>query len=525
MFKTYRSRLTAYTALLLTFLVVTLAYTYIYSRNVILEEAENNITNIAKVIDGNLSMEQNELLHYTEIVRDDNRIQEYMFMTVKVGTDGEPLENLYNRQFGWLPVARTLMITNNNKIILGKKHTDLIKSVTNHLKYSKEVIFYSNGKNGLEMITLAPIKYQGQKLGTVALTRVLDKEWLDRHRNHSGGALFIEHDGIIQLSNVAQSYGKPFVVDNSGKLNLNNEIFSIRPVMMAGLTEEIPHLWYGMSEHDLLAKLERHSSIILLLALMGCLAIMWAGLMIVRNFNKPLSELMLMTRAVAQGTLPMLNKSSAQNEIGMLSNQFAEMLHALREKQNEIDRVHEKLKQTTITDSLTNLHNRRYLHSVFPKLLAQAQRDSLCLSGIMLDLDFFKQINDRFGHLAGDQCLKHVADTLVDISRANDYVFRIGGEEFFIISMNESRESGGLFAEKIRIAIEQHPASYKNTIIPMTASIGVCHTENSLIPNEALTHVLFHADKALYQAKADGRNQTRVHAGPTGGSDAVWNVS
>jgi diguanylate cyclase (GGDEF)-like protein len=262
---------------------------------------------------------------------------------------------------------------------------------------------------------------------------------------------------------------------------------------------------------DLLAKLERHSRIVLLLTLSGAFAILWMGLIIVRNFNRPLTELIHITRAVANGNLPVMSQSQEKNEIGILSNQFAEMLQALREKQEEIDRIHQELEESAITDSLTKLHNRRYLQDIFPRLLAQAQRDHLFLSGILLDLDHFKQINDRHGHLGGDQCLTHLAKLLKETSRANDYVFRIGGEEFLILSINDSHEGSRLLAEKIRSTLEQHPAAFKDTIIPLTASIGVSHADTSLPPDESLTNLLYNADKALYQAKTKGRNQVRMY--------------
>ncbi|MEJ2179500.1 MAG: diguanylate cyclase, partial [Gammaproteobacteria bacterium] len=279
---------------------------------------------------------------------------------------------------------------------------------------------------------------------------------------------------------------------------------------------------YGVSMRDLFAKLERHSRIVLLLTLSGAFAILWMGLIIVRNFNRPLTELIYITRAVANGNLPVMNQSQEKNEIGMLSNQFAEMLQALREKQEEIDRIHQELEESAITDSLTKLNNRRYLQEIFPRLLAQAQRDHLFLSGILLDLDHFKQINDRHGHLAGDQCLTHLSQLLKETSRANDYVFRIGGEEFLILSINDSHEGSRLLAEKIRSTLEQNPTAFKDTIIPQTASIGVSHADTSLPPDESLTNLLYNADKALYQAKSKGRNQVRMYVNVDDQSQSSW---
>ena len=522
MFTTYRSRLMAYTVLLVAFLMATLGYTYIYSRNVILEESENSLTDTAQMLNGNLEMEEMELLHYTEIVKDDLRIQEYMFMVSMVGTDNEPLQNLYDRQFGWLPVERRIIMTNDGRILLGAEHASLAKAVQSHLEISRTQIFYIKGDEGTEMVTWAPITYQGKQLGIIAHTHILNSAWLEQHRQYSGGYLFLEHDGIIQLSSLPNAEGKPFSVNANGHAVINNESYRIRPIILSGPSNEAPRLWYGVSERKLLAKLERQSGIVLSLTMAGCIAVLWMGMMIIRNFSKPLTELMQITRAVAQGTLPVMNKSAANNEIALLSNQFVEMLTALRENQEEIDRAHKELEESAITDSLTKLHNRRYLQEVYPRALGQAQRESLYLTGIMFDLDHFKQINDRYGHLAGDECLVHFAKLLREVSRSNDYVFRIGGEEFLLVSLDDNIEGGKILAEKIRATLEHNPAQFKDTLIPLTTSVGVSHTDLALPPDEALTHLLFHADKALYQAKSSGRNQVRVYISADKHSRSIW---
>lgn len=521
MLSTYRFRLIAYTILLVAFLTATLVYTYIYSRNVILEETENSVTNTAQLLNGNIEMEESELLHYAEIVRDDLRIKEYVFMVVKVGTDNEALKSLYQRHYGWLPVKRRIILGNNGRILLGNEHQDLARELVNHLEVSSKPIFYIQSGKGLEMITWAPISYQGTRLGVVALTHAIDNVWLKKHQQYSGGYLFIENDSVILQSNLPGAESQSFAL-NDGLLEVNAESYQVRPIVLTGANDKIAHLWYGVSMRDLLAKLERHSRIVLLLTLSGAFAILWMGLIIVRNFNRPLTELIHITRAVANGNLPVMNHTQEKNEIGMLSNQFAEMLQALREKQEEIDRIHQELEESAITDSLTKLNNRRYLQEIFPRLLAQAQRDHLFLSGILLDLDHFKQINDRHGHLAGDQCLTHLSQLLKETSRANDYVFRIGGEEFLILSINDSHEGSRLLAEKVRSTLEQNPTAFKDTIIPQTTSIGVSHADTSLPPEESLTNLLYNADKALYQAKSKGRNQVRMYVNVDDQSHSSW---
>jgi diguanylate cyclase (GGDEF)-like protein len=506
MFRTYRSRLIFYTILLLALLTGTLAYTYYYSRSIILEEAENSVASTARLLAGNIEMEENELLHYAEVMRDDQRIQEYTFMVTKVGSDGEALGKLHQRQFGWLPVERSVFIGNDGQILLGEEHPDLAQAVIDHIKYSKDPIFYFQGSKGLELVTWATVSYQGMGLAVVALTHILNSGWLAQHRIYSGGHLFIEKNNIVNLSTLPNSEGKAFI-PRDGHVVLNDETYRISHIRLANEGKGTPHLWHGVSEEELLTKLSRHSRLALMLAVTGCAAILIIGLMIIRNFSRPLTQLMQITQAVAQGTLPMLDKSEETNEIDTLANRFAEMLQALREKQQEIDHAHKRLEESAITDSLTELYNRRYLKQAFPKILAQAQREDQCLSGLMLDLDHFKKINDQHGHLAGDKCLMHLAALLREISRASDYVFRVGGEEFLVLSISESPAGGKQLAEKIRNTLQERPCVFNDLTIPMTTSIGVSRADNKLAPDTALTHLLFQADKALYQAKGNGRNQ------------------
>lgn len=510
MFTTYRSRLIFYIFLLTTFLVATLSYSYIYSRDAILAQAERSTSGTARLLTGNIEMEENELLHYAEVIRDDPRIQEYMFMITKVGAEVSSLAQLFNRNFGWLPIERFVFIDTEGLSQLNMEASDLATAVQEHIQNSPNEIFYFQGKNGLELVAWANITYQGSILGTVAITHILNSGWLTQHQSSTGGHLFIEKNNIVQLSSLPEAEGKTFLPSGDSVV-LNGEIYRVRAIPISSEGMNTPHLWHGISEQEILNQLEQHSQLILLLAVLGSAAILFMGLMISRNFNRPLKQLMQITRAVTQGTLPMMDKSVVTNEIDTLANRFSEMLQSLREKQEEIDRAHKRLEESAITDSLTGLYNRRYLKQVFPKLHSQAQREGHYLSGLMLDIDHFKDINDNYGHLAGDLCLEHTSSLLKEYSRASDYVFRMGGEEFLILSLSDSAQSGGLLAEKIRSTLEEKPVIYKQKTINVMTSVGVCLTDNNLSAESALTNLLYHADKALYAAKNNGRNQVVIY--------------
>jgi len=500
--------------MLAVFLSAMLGYTYWYSRSVILHEVETSIKNTARSLSGNVEMEENELLHYAEVVRDDLRIQEYIFMVTKVGADPDALHNLYERSFGWLPIDRYVFVDLEGNIQLGNQNPDLAEALLEHTSQSKNEIFYFQSTYGLELAAWVTIKYQDKPLGKIAVTHLLNSGWLETHRSYSGGNLFIVQNNVVKLSTLPRSEGKTFLPRNN-HIILNNEFFDVRNIPLSGDTKNTPHLYYGISEQELLNKLKKHGQLVLIFILLGIVAIAILGLMIARNFSRPLNQLMQITQAVARGTLPVMNKSAETNEIDTLANRFSEMLQALREKQEEIDRVHKQLEESAIIDSLTGLYNRRYLKEMFPKLLAQAQRDKHTLSGLMLDLDHFKKINDNHGHLIGDACLVHLASILKESSRASDYVFRVGGEEFLVLSIGESPASSEVLAEKISDSLAKNPFTSDQTIIAMTASIGLSHADNKLPAESALTNLLFHSDKALYAAKSKGRNQVVIYSDQT----------
>lgn len=431
-------------------------------------------------------------------------------MITKVGAEPGALANLYDRSFGGLPIERYVFIDTKGRIQLGNKHTDLANALLDHTKFSQNEIFYFKGVNGLELAAWVPISYQGTPLGMMVVTHILNSGWLATHQSYSGGNLFIEQNNIVDLSTLPASEGKTFLPSN-GRIVIDNEVYQVRAIPLSGDGRNTPHLWYSISEQELLNQLENHGRLVLVLTILGISAVMLLGLMIARNFNRPLNHLMQITQAVTQGTIPAMDKSEETNEISTLANRFAEMLQSLREKQEEIDRVHKQLKESAIIDSLTGLYNRRYLKQMFPKLLAQAQRDGHILSGLMLDLDHFKNINDTHGHLAGDACLSHFSILLKELSRASDYVFRVGGEEFLILSLGDSLSSSELLAKKINNVLAKRPYTSGQTLITMTASIGVSYTDNKLPAESALTNLLFQADKALYVAKNQGRNQVVIY--------------
>lgn len=177
--------------------------------------------------------------------------------------------------------------------------------------------------------------------------------------------------------------------------------------------------------------------------------------------------------------------------------------------ENAVNRA--RLLRSGFTDVLTGWHNRRYLQVRLGEELARARRDGDTLSCLMLDLDHFKRINDTWGHGAGDEVLRELAQRIEAQVRASDVAARYGGEEFVILLPRTVAQAGGLLAERIRRAVREQPVPVApGEEVTVTASIGVAsispRPEDTDLKNLG-DSLLARADVALYQAKAAGRDR------------------
>lgn len=175
--------------------------------------------------------------------------------------------------------------------------------------------------------------------------------------------------------------------------------------------------------------------------------------------------------------------------------------------QKELLEKNEKLARLSITDGLTQLYNHRHLQESLAREFEEARRYDRPLSFALIDLDYFKKVNDTFGHAAGDEVLKEVAARFSDSVRSSDLIARYGGEEFAVLMPQTPLEDAVQFAEKIRSVVEETPIRTEDTVIPVTVSIGVA--SNSLTHFDSTLELVDSADKALYRAKESGRNQVQ----------------
>ncbi|HYA38951.1 MAG TPA: GGDEF domain-containing protein [Candidatus Methylomirabilis sp.] len=177
-------------------------------------------------------------------------------------------------------------------------------------------------------------------------------------------------------------------------------------------------------------------------------------------------------------------------------------IHKEYEKRLKAEGEAEEMSRMAITDSLTRIMNRRGITVGLLDAMAQAERYRTPLTVAMADIDHFKQVNDTYGHEAGDLVLKDVAAILSDALRMPDKVGRYGGEEFLVILPHTGLTQARKIADRIRASVSKWDFDLGSKKIRMTISIGVCQFKSG----EDLEQFLSHADKALYDAKKGGRN-------------------
>ncbi len=245
-----------------------------------------------------------------------------------------------------------------------------------------------------------------------------------------------------------------------------------------------------------------------------------------RSIVRPILALSDAARRIATGENDVVvDGSTGADEIGLLARAFNDMSSRLRRNQlaleesrlevedanarliaqnNELQRVNEVFQQLSITDDLTKLHNHRFFHEHLPREMKRAARTGEPLALIVIDLDDFKRLNDRFGHAVGDSVLHQVAVVMNGVVREMDLLARYGGEEFALLASRTPLDGAVALAEKIRLAISHARFSAANAEGPVqlqvTASLGVA-------PFRGDEKAFFNdADRALYRAKALGKD-------------------
>lgn len=171
-----------------------------------------------------------------------------------------------------------------------------------------------------------------------------------------------------------------------------------------------------------------------------------------------------------------------------------------------VHRDEQEMRSLASYDSLTGLLSRHAFFDNASNYVSLARREQKSFSVVIIDLDHFKKINDRYGHPAGDAVLKLFADVVNSVARRSDIIGRIGGEEFAIVLPSTASSEGLEFCERLHQAIDKAVLKFNGSAIRYTVSIGLSEFDNG--SEDSIDDLLARADLALYQAKQAGRNQT-----------------
>lgn len=284
----------------------------------------------------------------------------------------------------------------------------------------------------------------------------------------------------------------------------------------------IPHTnWMVVSTTSLNALNAEVRSIRNKIVLIGvlCFIVSFAlSFIIARSISLPLKQLVGVMKEAKTGNYLIRMDYEGKDEIAVLSQRFNEMASKVHQhnerleeqvvaRTRELELVNQKLEALSATDSLTGIANRRRFDEALANELRRAVRSQKPLALLMLDVDFFKNYNDRYGHLAGDDCLRTVAQILRTSSRrATDLAARYGGEEFAIIVAESESSHAMQLAENIRAAIESLRIPHDDSPFGyVSCSIGV--TAVQVDDNTSTDSLLRMADVAMYLAKSQGRNR------------------
>jgi diguanylate cyclase (GGDEF)-like protein len=185
--------------------------------------------------------------------------------------------------------------------------------------------------------------------------------------------------------------------------------------------------------------------------------------------------------------------------------------------------LYQGLYESSMQDPLTGAFNRRYLNERLVAEIAHARRTGRDVSVLMIDVDGLKEVNDRFGHLAGDRALSSIATRIQSVLRAEDMLARYGGDEFVVLALGTVGVAVLQLAERIRRAVEGLQMSARDQIVSLTASIGVASVAAVSSSSDPGMAVLATADARMYAAKASGRNRVcSVDPLPGNAQSGTW---
>jgi len=329
-----------------------------------------------------------------------------------------------------------------------------------------------------------------------------------------GNVMLASHIEITNITNVA-----PFdpevlkrLQDNQGKYQIFHGLSQEKVIGLAYKSGKLPITVVANRNYSsTYVTWEQQRNLFISLVSIIILIVTAIALRMGHSIVVPLQRLIDATHKIVKGDFEVELVTAQSDEIGQLTQTFNQMTDKLRQNQIEIlaasDAMLQKnqlLETLSITDSLTGLYNRNKLNLIISDQLARYERNKRPFAILMIDVDYFKTLNDNLGHIAGDEILSAVAKKLAHCIRNVDFAARYGGDEFIIILTETVIDEALKTAERIRSQVANIYCTTINKIVHVTLSIGIIQSEPE---DTSSTILLSRVDSALYEAKHAGRDQ------------------
>jgi diguanylate cyclase (GGDEF)-like protein len=228
------------------------------------------------------------------------------------------------------------------------------------------------------------------------------------------------------------------------------------------------------------------------------------------NLVNRIVKLQKLSSGIKEGNfsgIELLKIDKPKDELDHLRNDLVDTALTIGRLLSELEEKNRELQELAYYDTLTGLPNRRFFFEHASLIFEEVKRYEKPLSLLVMDIDYFKRINDTYGHDVGDLVLKTFADVLRGIVRQSDICARFGGEEFVVLLPNTDLEGAKVLAERIRTAVAKNPVEHGSIVIVFTVSIGASQYRKGM---QNIDELIKEADIALYRAKEGGRNRVEV---------------
>ena len=315
------------------------------------------------------------------------------------------------------------------------------------------------------------------------------------------GGHFMLQDEFAQTAELVQDHKTSLVTEVDQGSHAAVPVvaaFVAQNIKVAGGDERII-LGLAVPKDIVLAQSEQLGTVVLQIVVALGAACLVLALVVARLVTRPINSISRAVQRFASEHHTELLETRRSDEIGTLARRFVQMQDQISAQMRELERSHQEMELLARHDPMTGLPNRRLFQERLDEALARAQRSARHFAILFIDVDKFKHINDRFGHEAGDQVLKVIAQRLLQHTRKVDTVARMGGDEFVVLlDSTESQQNIAAFANKLIDNVHQ-PIPYDGSLLEVRCSMGISqYPDDGATANELLSK----ADTAMYQAKS-----------------------